>query len=164
MPESWTVRGQKGEPSTPVVDIMEGSISRGEPSTLYARIVDGSRSKGRTIHAGSRYYGRFMSQKRTCHAVCPNRGRFEVKRVNLPRWMLISWTVHILSTNLPTKHLEQTKSAKAPSGAARRNAKRWPEAMVRPERAPPSWGQRGNQNSHQAPRKEQGMGNKKAGP
>ena len=33
--------------------------------------------------------------------------------------------------NLPTKHLEQTKSAKAPSGAARRNAKGWPEAMVR---------------------------------
>ena len=46
MPESWMVRGQKGEPSTLEVDIMEGSISKGEPSTLYARIVDGSRSKG----------------------------------------------------------------------------------------------------------------------
>ena len=84
MPESWTVRGQKGEPSTPVVDIMEGSISRGEPSTLYARIVDGSRSKGRTIHA-----------------VCPNRGWFKVKRVNHPRWRLISWTVQYLGANLP---------------------------------------------------------------
>ena len=71
---------------------------------------------------------------------------------NLPHYMPESWTVHILSTNLPTKPLEQTKSAKAPSGAARRNAKRWPEAMVRPERPPPSWGQGGNQNSHQAPR------------
>ena len=53
------VRGQKGEPSTLEVDIMDGSISRVEPSTLYARIVDGSRSKGRTIHAGGRYHGRF---------------------------------------------------------------------------------------------------------
>ena len=32
-----------------------------------------------------------------------------------------------------------------PSGAARRNAKRRPEAMVRPKRPPPSWGQGGNQ-------------------
>ena len=32
MPESWTVRGQKGEPSTPVVDIMEGSYLKHEPS------------------------------------------------------------------------------------------------------------------------------------
>ena len=78
--------------------------------------------------------------------------RVQVSEANHPRCLSISWTVHILSTNLPTKHLEQTKSAKAPSGAARRNAKRWPEAMVRPERPPPSWGQGGNQNSHQAPR------------
>ena len=85
MPESWTVRGLKGEPSTLEVDIMDGSISR----------------------------------------------------ANLPRYMPESWKVHILSTNLPTKHLEQTKSAMAASAAARRNAKRRPEAMVRPKRAPP---------------------------
>ena len=39
-------------------------------------------------------------------------------------------------------HLSR-RSLQAPSGAARRNAKGWPEAMVRPERAPPSWGQGG---------------------
>ena len=63
--------------------------------------MDGSRSKGRAIHAGSRYYGRFMSQKRIFHAVCPNRGRFKVKRVNHPRWRLISWKVQYLGANLP---------------------------------------------------------------
>ena len=40
------VRGQKGEPSTLEVDIMDGSISRGEPSTLKVNIMDGSISKG----------------------------------------------------------------------------------------------------------------------
>ena len=60
-----------------------------------------------------------------------------ISRANLPRYMPESWKVHILSTNLPTKHLEQTKSAMAASAAARRNAKRRPEAMVRPKRAPP---------------------------
>ena len=63
--------------------------------------MDGSRSKGQAIHAGSRYYGRFMSQKRIFHAVCPNRGRFKVKRVNHPRWRLISWKVQYLGANLP---------------------------------------------------------------
>ena len=29
--ESWTVRGQNGEPSTPVVDIMDGSYLKHEP-------------------------------------------------------------------------------------------------------------------------------------
>ena len=45
MPESWRVRGQKGEPSTLEVDTMEGSISRGEPSMLMGDIVDGSTIK-----------------------------------------------------------------------------------------------------------------------
>ena len=40
------VRGQKGEPSTLEVDIMDGSISRGEPSMLEVNIMDSSISKG----------------------------------------------------------------------------------------------------------------------
>ena len=85
-----------------------------EPSTLYSRIVDGSRSKG----------------------------------VNLPRCMSESWTLRDQNGEPSTPVVDimdgsylkhepaheaplSRRSLQAASAAARRNAKGWPEAMVR---------------------------------
>ena len=38
---------------------MEGSVSRSEPSTPKVDIVEGSGEAGRTIHIGGPYHGRF---------------------------------------------------------------------------------------------------------
>ena len=110
MPESWTVRGQKGEPSTLVVDIVDGSISRGElprcmpeswtvrgqkgePSTPVVDIMEGSISRGEPSTLYARIVDGSRPKGRTFHAEGRYHGRFNILSTNLPRCMPESWMV-----------------------------------------------------------------------
>ena len=75
--ESWTVQGQKGEPSTPVVDIMDGSYIKHEPPHRAPL----SRRSLRRRHQPPRGGMRSVGLRRWCarSALPRNGGRGEIK-------------------------------------------------------------------------------------
>ena len=77
MSESWKVRGQRGEPSTPVVDIMDGSFLKHEP----AHEAPLSRRSLRWRHQPPREGMRRVGRRRWCarSALPRHGGRGEIK-------------------------------------------------------------------------------------
>ena len=82
MSESWTLRDQNGEPSTPVVDIMDGSFLKHEP----AHEAPLSRRSLRWRHQPPRGEQRSVGPRRWCarSALPRNGGRGEIRKNNNP--------------------------------------------------------------------------------